>query len=46
MSSLCDYDGGNDMSSVTSVESESDIVIHNTPAVRYLPTLSARSRPF
>ena len=46
MSSLCDYDGGNDMSSVTSIESESDIVIHNTPAVRSLQTLSACSRPF
>ena len=43
MSSLCDYDGGNDGSSVTSVESESEIVIHNTPAVRSLPSHSARS---
>jgi len=36
MSSLCDDDGGNDRSSVTSAKSESDIVIHNTPAVRSL----------
>jgi len=46
MSSLCDDDGGNDRSSVTSVEYESDIVIHNTPAVRSLPSLSTRSLPF
>jgi len=46
MSSLCDDDGGNDRSSVTSVESEYDIVIHNTPAVRSLPSLHTNSRPF
>ena len=34
MSSSCDDDGRNDTSSVTSIESESDIVIHNTTAVR------------
>ena len=42
-SSLCDDDGGSDRSSVTSIESESDVVIHTTPAVRYLLSLS---RPF
>jgi len=46
MSSLCDDDGSNDRSSVTSVESESDIVIHNTPAVRSSPSLSTHSCPF
>ena len=46
MSSIYDDDGDNDRSSVTSVESESDIVIHNTPAVRSLSSLSARSCPF
>ena len=40
MSSSCDEDGGNDKSSVTSVESESDTVIHNTTAVRSSPSLS------
>jgi len=42
-SSLCDDDGGNDKSSVTSIESEPDVVIHTTPAVR---SLSSLSRPF
>jgi hypothetical protein len=40
MSSLCDDDGGNDRSSVTSIESESDIAIHNTTPVRSLSSLS------
>jgi hypothetical protein len=40
VSSLCDDDGGNDRSSVTSIESESDIVIHNTTVVRSSPNLS------
>jgi len=35
-----------DRSSVTSMDSESDIVIHNTTAVRYLPWFSARFSPF
>ena len=40
MSSSCDEDGGNDKSSVTSIESESDTVIHNTAAVRSSPSFS------
>ncbi|KAF9649188.1 hypothetical protein BDM02DRAFT_1945456 [Thelephora ganbajun] len=32
MSSLCDDNGGDDRSSVTSIETESDILIHNTTA--------------
>ena len=34
---------GDDRSSVTSIESESDIVIHNTTPVRFFPCLSALS---
>jgi hypothetical protein len=43
---LCDADGGNDSSSVTSIESEPDVVVHTTPAVRPPPSLSTHSRPF
>lgn len=43
--SLCDDDGDNNRSSVTSIESEPDIFIHNTTPVRSLLCLSARSRP-
>jgi len=35
VSSLFDDDGDDDRSSVTSIDSESDIVIHNTAAVRF-----------
>ena len=45
MSSLCDDDGGNDRSLVTSIESESDIFIHTTPAVCFLSN-STHSCPF
>ena len=46
MHSPFDDDGDDDRSSVTSVESESDIVAHNTTPVRSLPRLSVLfSRP-
>ena len=44
--SLCDDDGVNDRSSVTSIESESDVFVHNTPTVRFLPSYFTHSRPF
>ena len=41
--SLFDDDGDDDGGSITSIESESDIVVHNTTPVRHLPPLSVRS---
>ena len=41
-----DSDGDDNRSSVTSIDSGSDIVTHNTTAVRCLPCLSDHSRPF
>ena len=41
-----DEDGGNDRSSVTSIESEPDVVIHTTPPVRSFSSLSTHSRLF
>ena len=40
-SSLFDDDGSGDRSSITSIDSESDIVVHNTTPVRSFPTLFA-----
>lgn len=45
-SSLLDDDMDDDRTSVTSIDSESDIVVHNTTTVRSLSCLSARSCPF
>ena len=46
VSSLCDDDEDDAGSSATSIESEPDVVIHTTPAVRSSPGLSTHSRPF
>ena len=46
VSSLCDGDGDNDKSSVTSIESEPDIVVHNTTAVHPFQCLPAHSHSF
>ena len=46
LSSFCDDDGDNDRSSVTSIESEPETIIHTTTAVRSspcLPTILVRS---
>jgi len=46
VSGSCDDDRDDDISSATSIESESDIVIHNTALVCSLQCLPTHSRPF